>query len=335
VLAALRDVTTPDGLLVQGFTIASVAVEEWLGATVDFSPVGTEVELQTAVPIGDTDWFLKADAASSMKAARSEGRRIVNQFRRTFALSSAAALFAALAVVVLVAETDRLARQRARFAAAAAHELKTPLATLRLHGEMLSEGLGDPNRWKDYAERMVPEIHRLGRVVTNMLDLSRLERGVALAHPVAGDVGPVLRECVERLRPRLEAAGLSITLDIGTSLPQARFDRDAISQILDNLLDNAERYTRGIADRSVRIELSSNGDQIQLSVADNGPGIPRRARARLFRAFDRHTGSGGPSGLGLGLSIARSLARAQGGELAFADSEAPGACFVLTLPVAG
>jgi signal transduction histidine kinase len=334
VLAALRDVTTPNGLLVQGLTVATVAVEEWLGAALEFSPVGSDGALQISVPINDTGWYLTTDATTTILAARSEGRRIMIQFRRTFALSSVTAFFAALAVVILVAEADRLARQRARFAAAAAHELKTPLATLRLHGEMLAEDLGNRENSRTYAERMIPEIRRLGRVVTNMLDLSRLERGVALAHPVLGDLGTAVEECVARLRPNLEAAGLAVALKIAEEIPRARFDRDALNQILDNLLDNAERHTRGSEGRLARIVVATIGDQIKLTVTDNGPGIPRRARSALFRPFHRQAGAGGPSGLGLGLSIARSLARAQGGELEIEDATEAGAAFVWTLPAA-
>lgn len=330
-LAALREVTTPDGLRLQGFTLAAEAVAEWLGGGTTFVPVAPPAGHVVSTPVADTGWLLASDAGPTLREAEEEGDVVRRQFRNTFALSSAAALCAALAVVIIVAQTDRLARQRARFAAAAAHELKTPLATLRLHSEMLSEELGRPDEFQKYARRIVPEVRRLGRVVSNMLDLARLERGAPLAHPMAGDLAEATRECVDRLRTTLEQAGLDLELEIPAGLPRARFDRDAVCQILDNLLDNAEKHTRPVQDRTARITLGSEGTSLRLTVSDNGPGIPRPVQRDLFRPFARHTD--GVAGLGLGLAVARSLARAQGGDLEVADGS-HGATFVLTLPAA-
>jgi signal transduction histidine kinase len=285
-----------------------------------------------AVQVPTTEWFLVTDASARIAAATSEGRDIIGRFRGAFALTSVAALLAACAVVAIVAQTDRLARQRARFAAAAAHELKTPLTSLRLHGEMLSEGLGDPDRWPTYAARILPETSRLARVVSNMLDLSRLERGAPLANPVAGDVGPAVGHCIDRLRPSMDDAGLPIRLDCAENLPRVLFDRDALCQILDNLLDNAEKYTRQVTDRSVKVSVTESVDNVRIVVSDNGPGISRRAKHGLFRPFERPADADAPAGLGLGLALARSLARAQGGDLRLADTGSAGATFELTLP---
>jgi signal transduction histidine kinase len=330
-LAALREVTTPNGLLVQGFAVATAAVSEWLGSDLEFTPVAAVEPPLVSASVGDTDWRLIANAESAFRDAEVRADQVRYQFRRTFGLSSAAALSAALAVVLIVAQTDRLARQRARFAAAAAHELKTPLATLRLHSEMLSDGLGDPDHARSYAERIAPEVRRLGRVVANMLDLSRLERGVALAQPAVGNPGTAVAECVERLRSTLRQSGLEVEMEIDSELPAAVFDRDALCQILDNLLDNADKHTNGVKDRRASVRATADGPDIRITVADNGPGIPHRFRRRMFRPFSRRTDVA--AGLGLGLALARSLARAQGGELRLVDS-AEGAVFELTLPVA-
>ena len=101
-----------------------------------------------------------------------------SRFHATFAVGALAALLAASAVILLVHRTERLARERAQFSAAAAHELRTPLAGLQLYGEMLAEGAGDPSRGREYARRVAEEAQRLGRVVGNMLGFSRLERRI-------------------------------------------------------------------------------------------------------------------------------------------------------------
>jgi len=331
-LAALRRVVTPDGSLVQGFTISGQAVIDWLGGGSKFSPVVPNVGQSVSMPVADTGWYLAADAAPAIADARRAARQIRVQFRNRFAFGSSAALFAAIAVVMIVIQSNRLARQRARFAAAAAHELKTPLATLRLHTEMLAEGLGDPDRTRGYATRIAPEVRRLGRVVTNMLDLSRLERGVALAHPEAGELGPAVTGCVERLGPAIEKAGLEVDLTVAPGLPAIRFDTDALCQILDNLLDNAEKHTRTISDRRVSISVEAGGPGAVVRVSDNGPGIPRRLRRHLFQPFTRNAEDS--SGLGLGLAIARSLAAAQGGDLRCVEGNGSGAVFELKLPAA-
>jgi signal transduction histidine kinase len=334
-LAALRDVTTPGGVRVQGFAITPHTVADWIEPGTHIGPVPQRSEWTVTTPITDTGWYLNADASGAVGQAAAAGRRVVTDFRRTFALSSAAALLAALAVVGLVAQTDRLARQRARFAASAAHELKTPLASLRLHAEMLAEGLGRPENSAAYAGRIVPEVRRLGRVVTNMLDLSRLERGAPLATPSPGAVGTVVSDCVERIRPTLEGAGMAVRIDVAPDLPLASFDRDAVCQILDNLLDNAEKYSRGATERFVTVAVREAGGAIEVAVSDTGPGIGKREEHALFRPFQRPRSAQAPAGLGLGLALARSLARAQGGELRLADTHRPGARFVLTLPIVG
>jgi len=337
VLAALRDVHTPDGVLIQGFTIASEAVMQWLGVgrrDLEFSPASLSPPGNITTLISDTGWVLHSDPDQALAKAASEGRAVLDQFYRTFGFTAAAVFLAAAAVLLILFETDRLAHQRARFAAAAAHELKTPLSSLMLHSQMLAESMGKPENSERYAAVVAAEAERMSRLVTNMLDLARLEQGalVAASHP--GDLAAAVVRCVERLRPRLEKAGLAVETAVAPELPQARFDGDGLCQILDNLLDNAEKYTRPVADRRVTIRIEEADERVKIAVADNGPGIPRHKRRALFKAFSRLAEKGGASGLGLGLALARSLARAQGGDLELGDDNGTGANFVVTLPKA-
>ena len=318
-LAALREVETPSESGSRALPSRQSGVEQWLGTDTDaevaFTPVVMLPADRLSSPVSDTGWWLSADATPLLEKARAEGRRGIIEFRRIFALGAVAVLFSALAVMVVFFQTDRLARQRGRFAAAAAHELKTPLASLRLYSEMLSEGLGRPEQSRVYAARVASESGRLGRVVSNMLDLARLERGAQIANPQPGDIGAAVASCIERLETSLGDAGLTITTDIAEDLPTASFDVDALCQILDNLLDNAEKYTRGRPDRRAEVAVRNAADGIEITVSDNGPGIPRSEQRSLFKAFQRPDDDNAPAGLGLGLSLARSLARAQGGDL--------------------
>ena len=334
-LAALREVETPIGIRLQGFAVAPSGVEQWLGSDaeipVGFTPFSMLPPNRISSQVADTGWWLSADPAPLVEAARREGRAAVVSFRRIFALGATAVLLSALAVVVVIFQTERLARQRGRFAAAAAHELKTPLASLRLYSEMLSEGLGKPEQSAVYAARVAAESGRLGRVVSNMLDLARLERGAQIAKPQPGDLGAAVVGCIDRIRPNLEGSGLAVDVEIADGLPTASFDDDALFQILNNLLDNAEKYTRSQPHRRVEIAVNDAGDRIEIAVADNGPGVPSSIRRSLFKPFRRPAGDDAPAGLGLGLALARSLARAQKGDLILAESQNAGARFLLTI----
>jgi len=302
-LAALREVHTPSGVLLQGFAVAPGGVVHWLGTDsvpLGFSPGPPATENAVTSLVADTGWLLEADPGPALGAAAVRGRAEVRRFRGAFALTSAAIFLAAAAVV--------------------------------WHAEMLAEDLGDSEHRSRYAATISSEAGRLGRVVSNMLDLTRLERATPLAAPRAGDLGRAVEQRVEQQQTRLEDAGVSVEVDIEHDLPSAVFDADALGQILDNLLDNAEKHTRMVEDRRVSVTVGADDEQLRIEVADNGPGIPRSQRRILFRPFDRSEDAVGRPGLGLGLAVARSFARAQGGELELESNEGPGATFVLTLP---
>jgi signal transduction histidine kinase len=239
---------------------------------------------------------------------------------------------AGLCVVALVWNTERFARQRSQFAATAAHELRTPLAGLRMYSEMLADGLGDPTRTRDYANRVAEEAARLGRVISNVLGFSRLERGILQIHPGPGDLAAAVRDCVERQRPALEAAGARVELSIPDQFPLVRFDRDAVAEIIQNLADNAEKYSRSATDRKIEVALASADHLVTLSVRDHGPGIPTDVQKKLFHAFARGNRDDAPAGLGLGLVLVKALAEAHGGRVNCTDAPGGGALFKVILP---
>ena len=333
-LAALREVSTPAGTLVQGFAVSPDDVAASLGersSRARFEPVGaTPAAAGVSTRVGDTGWRLSLSDPSRPVLAERTAAALRSDFNRTFAAGALAILLAGAALLFLVARSEGLARQRAAFAAAAAHELKTPISSLRLYADMLAEGLGRPDEAAAYARRVADESARLGRVVTNMLDLARLERGAQLVRPRAGDLAATVAETVERLRPALADADVDVSCRLPEGLPPGHFDPDAVAQIVANLLDNAETHTRGCSSRGVEVTLAQHADHLAVTVADDGPGLPRNLRRRLFRPFQR--GTAATSGLGLGLALARSLARAQGGDLVV-EHPSRGAAFTLTVPL--
>ena len=198
---------------------------------------------------------------------------------------------------------------------------------------MLAEGLGDPAHSKDYARRIAGEVERLGRVVANMLGFTRLERGTLRVRPVPGDLAAAVRDCVARQQASLEAASARVETALADNLPPVRFDRDAVAEILQNLLDNAEKYSRGSADRAIRVTLVRDDNEVALAVADHGSGVSVAVRRRLFQPFARGSGVDSPAGLGLGLALVQALARAQGAQVSCDDAPGGGAVFTVKFPI--
>ena len=358
-LAALREVTTPQGAVLQGFLVSPTGLTDFFrpaGLPARLQPGAPETDLQAPLAIGDDPWRVSVDAHSAQSAAEQQARGLRRGFLTIFLGGVGLAALAGLAVVWLVWQSERLARQRAQFAASAAHELRTPLAGLRIFSEMLAEGLGDPTKARDYARRVADEAERLGRVVANVLGFTRLERGTLVVHPVSGDLAATVRDSVARQQPALEALHARVEVSIDADLPPVRFDRDALSQILQNLLDNAEKHTRFSENRTIHVSLNPvgravsarrlvpesrtarravpTGDAfIELAIADHGPGVARKARRKLFQPFVRGDEPDAPAGIGLGLVLVKTLTEAQGGTVAYRDNDGGGARFAVRLPV--
>lgn len=336
-LVALRKVETPVAPWTQGFVISREAVRQYLAHSQYPAVFGPLPDLERerregwlVHPVSGTSWGVAFDVTEAFGEAILEAAADRDRFYAYYLAGAIAAALAGLLLVAMVYQSERLASKRAQFAASAAHELRTPLAGLRLYGEMLAEGLGNPARARDYARRMAAEAERLGRVVTNVLSFTRLERKSLSVHPERGDLATAVRAAVERQEPALSEAGVHLDVRLPGDLPPAVFDRDAVDHIVQNLLDNAEKYTRGVTDRAVEVRLEPNGDGVELKVGDNGPGIPREMHRRLFRPFARGENHDDAEGLGLGLVLVRALARAQGGDISYRDRPGGGAEFTVT-----
>jgi signal transduction histidine kinase len=227
---------------------------------------------------------------------------------------------------------QRDARQKTSFVANVSHELKTPLTTIRMYAEMLEEGaITEPEKQNRYLQTIVRESQRLTRLVGNLLDFSRLEQG-RKEYAVEGvELTRWLPELFAAQQVRLAEAGLELQLEIDLPAAEIATDRDALEQIILNLVDNCIKYAA--AGKRLRVALRTTKTGYQLEFADRGPGIPASRQQQVFQKFYRGDSSltTRQQGSGLGLSIARQLARDLGGELACRQVE-QGACFVLTLP---
>jgi len=226
----------------------------------------------------------------------------------------------------------REARQKTTFVSNVSHELKTPLTTLRLYAELLREGrVAGEEKQRHYLDVMIAECARLGRLVNNMLDFSRLEqhRRVYAVEPM--ELGAWLESFLEPQRIRIQEAGLQLVVPRPEGKLTVRTDRDALEQAVLNLLDNAIKYAG--SGKVVELHLEAQGDAVQLDVLDRGPGVPDGLREKIFENFYRMDESltARVPGSGLGLSIARRLLRDLGGDLLCLPRDGGGACFRIVL----
>ncbi|MCP4657021.1 MAG: HAMP domain-containing histidine kinase, partial [bacterium] len=220
------------------------------------------------------------------------------------------ALYRMVAVVVDYAE------RRTNFVSAVTHELKTPLTAIRMYGEMLRDGMvPDEGKRQRYYEIMTAESERLTRLLSNVLELARLERKTRTMNLVMADLAPVVEEAIAVLGPHAEKEGFTIRLDLAPERVPARFDRDALKQVLFNLLDNALKYSRKASEKEVIVSCRRQQDGVVLRVADRGPGVSRPHLKRIFEPFYRGESelTRTSKGTGIGLALVRGLVERMGG----------------------
>jgi signal transduction histidine kinase len=176
------------------------------------------------------------------------------------------------------------------------------------------------------------EATRLTRLVENVLAFSRAERRALVLSPEPADLGPLVREVVSGFEPLAIAAGTRVEIALEET-PRLRVDRDAVRQMLLNLLDNAIRH--GGAERPVAVSVRRAGPAVELAVEDEGAGIPPEAREKVWERFVRLPSRDGMpvSGVGIGLSVVRELAMLHGGSVRIEDGSRGGARFVVRLPL--
>ena len=214
---------------------------------------------------------------------------------------------------------------------AVSHDLRTPLASIVASAGSLRQ---TDVRWTE-AEResflsdIEHEARRLSRIVSNLLDLSRMESGTL--HPERSwyDLAALIDDVVGRLRPLTQ--GHRVDVRVPEDLPPISLDYVEIDQVLSNLLENAARHTR--PGTAIVVSASIDGAQAVVEVADDGPGVPRSDLERVFEPFFRGPSGDAPRGTGLGLAVARGLVEAHGGRISVINRPEGGALFRFTLPI--
>lgn len=206
------------------------------------------------------------------------------------------------------------ARTQTEFLTTVTHELKTPLAGIRLLGEMLAEGRAR-GREQDYYRMLAGEAERLSLLIQNVLDLGRIERGERAYDLRPHDVGELVRATLAWFAPLAQQAGLVVDVSLPEGPCPVQIDRDAFVQALVAVLDNARKY--GASGGRIDVLVATQPRALVVAVRDRGPGVPAAESERVFERFVRGEAHrhGSTPGVGIGLYLARTIARRLGGEL--------------------
>jgi signal transduction histidine kinase len=255
--------------------------------------------------------------------------------RRMFFLISIAAV-ASLLALVLTVRADRanaaLASMKSDFVAAVTHELKSPVASIRLVGDTLANGrYSSPATVREYAALLSAEASRLGTSIDNLLTYARYGSGRSALSGELADVDPadLVEDMLQAFRPTLANLEFELVVDVPSGLPQVRVERPAMIQALDNIVDNAIKYST--TTRYLEVIGRANAKSVTLTLRDHGTGVAAEDLARVFERFYRGRNAS-VSGSGLGLAIAKRIVESHGGRIAIRSTAGAGTEVDVTLP---
>ena len=245
---------------------------------------------------------------------------------------SARPLCRALVLLNDLTELHRVNVTRTEFVSNASHELRTPLAAIRASTETLQLGaLNDPDAANDFLERINDNVLRMEEMITEMLELSRLETGQAPMHLAPISLEDVVIEEIDRLRPIAERSGIDLKTDSTEGLPAITADRKMVSQVVSNLVSNALHASDKGDVVSVDITRTSKG--VDLSVTDTGRGIEAEYVPHVFERFYKVDASRSGSGTGIGLAIVKHIAQAHDGDVRVESAPGSGSIFTVSFPL--
>ena len=255
--------------------------------------------------------------ASEEIAARVEKRRLLEM--TIVSLAAIVVVVGAIALLLVSEKERRISALKSEFVANVSHELKTPLALVRMFAEMLQSGrVASDAKRQEYLDIIVRESERLTSLIENVLDFAKLERGRGSYELAEGDVGDAVVRAANVYRYRAEREGVSLVVDVEEDLPSAEIDERAIQLAVTNLVDNALKYAPG--SEEIRVHVRQHDDSVRVDVIDQGPGVPPEDRQRIFDRFVRlaqRPGKAGDApvrGSGIGLALVKHIAESHRGK---------------------
>jgi two-component system phosphate regulon sensor histidine kinase PhoR len=237
--------------------------------------------------------------------------------------------------LVAVRKEARANQLKSEFISNVTHELKTPLSLIRMFGELLALGrTASQQVSREYAEIITRESDRLTRLIDNVLDFSRIERGKAAYEFHRGNLSTVVERGVDLCKYRADQGGIQLKTDIEPDLPDTLLDENAMTLLLLNLLENALKYGASEGGE-IRVSLKQENGQLELRVADQGPGIPPEEISHVFDRFYRakEVRTQSARGSGIGLSLVKHITESHGGRVRVHSDLGKGTTFEVTLPI--
>ena len=230
-----------------------------------------------------------------------------------------------------------LARQQQDFVSAVSHELKSPLTSIRMYGEMLKEGWADEEKRQSYYEFIHDESERLSRLISNVLHLASITRNEPQFDLKPTNVGELMNSTESKISNQIERAGFELRFKTINDADKAtiRIDEDCFSQIIINLVDNAIKFSKNAENKVIEISCKLSADnRILFSVRDYGPGIPKDQMKKIFQLFYRSESelTRETVGTGIGLAIVHQLTLAMNGNVDLINAE-PGAEFRISFSI--
>ena len=306
---------------------AAAKVPSWMA--LDFVSNGTSLVAPVEEPLVSAGSRLEIVAGIGDRAALYAGYwRLVAWIAAVILMALATALIGIWLVQRMLARERRVSELKSQFVASVSHELRTPVASMRLMADALDAGKVDGAAAKEFHRLMSQEGARLSALIENVLDFARIEEGRKGYRFAPADLAALVEDTIQLMRPVAEQREVTISGTVA-SVSGVEVDRAAIEQALINLIDNAIKFSP--AGGEVAIALATTQDGWQLSVADNGAGIPRAERQRVFERFTRLGNElrRETQGTGIGLSIVRHIVEAHGASIQIDDNTPRGTTFVI------
>jgi two-component system phosphate regulon sensor histidine kinase PhoR len=247
----------------------------------------------------------------------------------------ATTIIGTVAALVVLYREAYLSRLQTDFVNKVSHDLRTPLTSIRMFVETLQLGrLEDPARQKEALAIISAETERLSALITRLLDWARMESGKRSFDFRRQPVGPIVDDALRAVEPQRIQTGAQVSHTIAPGLPQIYVDRDALSDVLVDLLQNAFKYTG--PEKRISVLARAAGPAVEIVVEDNGPGIPGADQKRIFDKFYRGKDplERTIEGSGLGLSMVKHILKAHGGKVSVRSELGKGAAFTVLLPAA-
>ncbi|MGD2174112.1 MAG: HAMP domain-containing sensor histidine kinase [Candidatus Brocadiaceae bacterium] len=339
---------SPDGRVIALFEEDTLVAATWPLLEPARAASGARVELEQPLAEGEDQepfvavspgphlpgWRLALFMEGSNPFAAAADRNIAFYFWTGIVVVAIIAVLGMLVARYLMRQMT-LARLKNDFIATVTHELKTPLASMRVLVDTLLEGnYRDQNQVAEYLHLVSRENERLTRLIDNFLSFSRMERNKRAFEFRPVEPADLIDSAAEVVRDRFEAQGCRFDVQVEPELPPLSGDHDALVTVLLNLLDNAYKYSGD--EKEISLRAYGRDGRVCLEVEDNGPGMPRRAARKVFDRFyqvdtslSRETG-----GCGLGLSIVKFIVDAHGGTIEVDTAPGEGSTFTVRLPAA-